>query len=130
MPLSIILKLDFGTVLTVFNLFYSVIILVSHAMMKPVISRYPIKWKHESTVEVNWKSDEMNFPPNMPVNVDLYYPKVGDLFGIFGCVFFFSFFLSSILLLLYYKTWCLIIMVQRHKHSINELKKDYFIETM
>jgi hypothetical protein len=54
----------------------------------PVISRYPIKWKHESTVEVNWKSDEMNFPPNMPVNVDLYYPKVGDLFGIFGCVFF------------------------------------------
>jgi hypothetical protein len=29
---------------------------------------------------VNWKSDEMNFPPNMPVNVDLYYPKVGDLF--------------------------------------------------
>ena len=89
MPLSIILKLDFGTVLTVFNLFYSVIILVSHAMMKPVISRYPIKWKHESTVEVNWKSDEMNFPPNMPVNVDLYYPKVGDLFGIFGCVFFF-----------------------------------------
>jgi hypothetical protein len=82
LPLSIIFKFDFGTV---FNLFYYVIILVNHAMVKPVISRSPINWKHESTVEVNWKTDEMNFPLNLSVNVDLYYPKVGDLFGIFGC---------------------------------------------
>jgi hypothetical protein len=46
---------------------------------KPVISRYPVNWKHESTVVLNWKSDEMNFPLNLTVNVDLYYPKVGDL---------------------------------------------------
>ena len=46
-------------------------------MLKPVISRHPVNWKHESTVEVTWKSDEMNFPPNLPVNVDLFYPKVG-----------------------------------------------------
>ena len=56
------------------------IIVVNHAMLKPVISRYPVNWKHESTVEVNWKSDKMNFPANLPVNVELYYPKVGDLF--------------------------------------------------
>ena len=69
-------------------------IVVNHAMVKPVISRYPVDWKHESTVEVNWKSDEMNFPPNMPVNVDLYYPKVGDLF-----LFSFVFFVCSLTLL-------------------------------
>ena len=49
-------------------------------MMKPVISRHPVNWKHESTVEVTWKSDEINFPLHLPVDVDLYYPKVGDLF--------------------------------------------------
>ena len=49
-------------------------------MLKPVISRHPVNWKHESTVEVKWKSDKMNFPANLPVNVELYYPKVGDLF--------------------------------------------------
>ena len=54
--------------------------------MKPVISRYPVNWKHESTVALNWKSDEMNFPLNLPVNVDLYYPKVGDLLGLFFAV--------------------------------------------
>jgi hypothetical protein len=31
-------------------------------MVKPVMSRYPVDWKHESTVVLNWKSDEMNFP--------------------------------------------------------------------
>ena len=45
-------------------------------MMKPLISRHPVLWKHESTVEVTWKSDEMNFPLNLSVKVDLYYPKV------------------------------------------------------
>ena len=62
------------------------LILVNHAIMKPVISRYPVNWKHESTVVLNWKSDEMNFPLNLPVNVDLYYPKVGDLLRIFFAV--------------------------------------------
>lgn len=59
---------------------FIVVILVNHAMMKPIISRYPVNWQHESTVEVKWKSDEMNFPRNLPVNVDLFYPKVRDLF--------------------------------------------------
>ena len=49
-------------------------------MLKPVISRYPVNWKHESKVGVNWKSDVMNFPANLPVSVELYYPKAGDLF--------------------------------------------------
>jgi len=73
LSLFVILKIDFGTFCF---LFYSILILVNHATMKPVISRYPVDWRHESTVEVNWKTDEINFPPNMPVNVDLYYPKV------------------------------------------------------
>lgn len=89
LPLSIILKFDFGTVPTVFNLFYYVIIVVNHAMMKQVISRYPVNWKHESTVEVNWNTDEMNFPSNLSVNIDLYYPQVGYLFGSF-CLLSFS----------------------------------------
>ena len=63
-------------------------------MMKPVISRHPVNWKHESTVEVTWKSDEMNFPLHLPVDVDLYYPKVGDLF-----LFSFVFFVCSLTLL-------------------------------
>jgi Na+-transporting methylmalonyl-CoA/oxaloacetate decarboxylase gamma subunit len=139
-------------------LFYSILILVNHAITKPVISRYPVNWKHESTVVLNWKSDEtifkiterdkaklipithmtahfpglvhvlqlksggvmlvlytqspfldkrcgdashrkhestvvlnwksdeMNFPLNLTVNVDLYYPKVGDLLELFFAV--------------------------------------------
>ena len=58
-------------------------------MVKPVISRYPVIWKHESTVEVTWKYDEMNFPSNLPVNVDLYYPQVGDFFLISFVLFLF-----------------------------------------
>jgi disulfide bond formation protein DsbB len=80
LSLSVILKIDFGT-FCFFN-FCSILILVNHAITKPVISRYPVNWKHESTVVLNWKSDEMNFPLNLTVNVDLYYPKVGDLFGL------------------------------------------------
>ena len=59
-------------------------------MVKPVISRYPIDWKHESTVVLNWNSDEMNFPSNLPVNVDLYYPQVGDFFLISFVLFMFT----------------------------------------
>ena len=55
--------------------FTGIITVVNHAITKPVISRYPVNWKHESTVVLNWKSDEMNFPLNLKVNVDLYYPK-------------------------------------------------------
>jgi disulfide bond formation protein DsbB len=80
LSLSVILKIDFGTFC--FFYFCSILILVNHAITKPVISRYPVNWKHESTVVLNWKSDEMNFPLNLTVNVDLYYPKVGDLFGL------------------------------------------------
>jgi len=94
-------------------LFYSILILVNHASTKPVISRYPVNWKHESTVVLNWKSDEMNFPLNLIVNVDLYYPKVGDLFGLSLAVLlllvFLFFYFSSTLLLLYYEKYCFIL---------------------
>ena len=78
--------------------------------MKPVISRYPVNWKHESTVEVKWKADEMTFPLNLPVNVDLYYPKVGDLLELLFCCFVaadFYFFILFIFLLIFFHQYCL-----------------------
>ena len=70
---------------------FSVIIVVNPAMTKSIISRHPEIWKHEAIVEVYWNTNEMNFPSNLAVNIDLYYPKVCGVF--YFSNFFFIYFL-------------------------------------
>jgi hypothetical protein len=87
----IVVNLMFSVMIVV-NLMFSVMIVVNPAMTKSMISRHPDIWKHEAIVEVYWNTNEMNFPSNLTVNIDLYYPKVCGVFY-FSNFFFFIYFL-------------------------------------
>ena len=79
---------------------FSVIIVVNPAMTKSIISRHPEIWKHEAIVEVYWNTNEMNFPSNLAVNIDLYYPKVCGVFY-FSNFFFLIYCVSRITFIMY-----------------------------
>ena len=83
----IVVNLMFSVMIVV-NLMFSVMIVVNPAMTKSIISRHPDIWKYEAIVEVYWNTNEMNFPSNLPLNIDLYYPKVCGGFFNFSNFFF------------------------------------------
>ncbi|VDI51850.1 Hypothetical predicted protein [Mytilus galloprovincialis] len=58
--------------------FRGTLTIVNQALTKPLLLRNPSSWKYGQTVDVVWRSDQIGFPVDALISLDVYVPKVSN----------------------------------------------------